>query len=58
MKIQKLYPNPHLFFYLKNDEFIVVDVYRKNEYALELEYFDRIKFWNGTNEAVLTPPGL
>ena len=55
MKIQKLYPNPHLFFYLKNDEFIVVDVYRKNEYALELEYFDRIKFWNGTNEAVLTP---
>lgn len=50
----KLYPNPGLFYYTKDDALIVCDPLRKEEYEILPDYFERLKFWNGNNEDFLT----
>lgn len=54
-KTIKLYPNPGLFFQLNSHKIIAVDPLRQEEFELEEDYFNRLKFWDGLNEDTLTP---
>ncbi len=47
-----LHLNPHLFFLLKEGEIVVWDYLQNQQFEINAEYFERIKFWASGGEEV------
>src|SRR5262245_36863689 len=51
-----MHPNPYIFFFLKDGEVIAWDYKNHQQFALEKEYFERLRLWS--ENQVPTPSAI